>query len=341
MSATKPSSIEVPTPGDDRNGRREGLLTAPGADDSSRAVRDGVPRTRARVRYNAWLKIVRRAHLFTGLLLVPWGLLYGVTGFLFNHPDAFPDREARTLGPSQLSGTRLEGFPTAPELADRVVEALNAKAGGEAFRLVDRPAASYSRRLFVTATGRGREHSVQVDPDSGTATVRSSATTGDRPSPLPPGLVLTLADSPRDLLARAVPELLGRLGLEADSVSVRNTPDLVCSVEAEGRRWRVAYNIQTGATTVRPADDPNGRLSTRRFLTGLHLSFAYPSEVGTRWAWAVAVDAMAAAMVFWSLSGLLMWWQMKSLRRAGALVLIASIALAALMAVGMHGLLSA
>ncbi len=66
---------------------------------------------------------MRRTHLFAGLFMTPWVFLYGVTGFLFNHPDAFPDRKVHTADRSVLAGTALEGFPTAPELADRVVEA--------------------------------------------------------------------------------------------------------------------------------------------------------------------------------------------------------------------------
>ena len=87
---------------------------------------------------------------------------------------------------------------------------------------------------------------------------------------------------------------------------------------------RVAYNIQLERLSVRPVDDSAGRLSNRRFLTGLHLASGYPSHLGARWLWAVAVDIMAAAMVVWGCSGLLMWWQMKSLRRWGAVALAAA-----------------
>jgi hypothetical protein len=52
------------------------------------------------------------------------------------------------------------------------------------------------------------------------------------------------------------------------------------------------------------------------------------------------VDIMAAAMVVWGCSGLLMWWQMKSLRRWGVLTLIVSVVTAAGVATGMHAALS-
>jgi hypothetical protein len=34
-------------------------------------------------------KINRRTHLYFGLLLIPWFLLYAVSGFVFNHPSRF------------------------------------------------------------------------------------------------------------------------------------------------------------------------------------------------------------------------------------------------------------
>src|SRR3989442_15151856 len=108
-----------------------------------------LPASRTRVRTNAALKVVRRVLLFAGLFMTPWVFLYGVTGFLFNHPGAFPDREVGNAGPDVIAGTALEGFPTAPELADRIVAALNSRAadGAPGFRLIDRAHPAYSRPL--------------------------------------------------------------------------------------------------------------------------------------------------------------------------------------------------
>jgi hypothetical protein len=122
-------------------------------------------------------------------------------------------------------------------------------------------------------------------------------------------------------------------------VTVRNPPDLAFDIEAEGRRWRTAYNLQTERITARPGDDEAGQISTRRFLTAMHLAFGYPSSPGTRWARAVLVDSMAAAMVIWGCSGLVTWWQMKSLRRYGLLAIAVSLLVSVMLAIGMHGVL--
>jgi hypothetical protein len=292
------------------------------------------------VRYNAAMKLLRRVHLFAGLFMTPWVFLYGVTGFLFNHPDAFPDREVRRTGRAEIAGTELERFPTAAELAEQVVVALNARAGGTAFRLVDGGGAAYSRDLVVTATGHGREHSIRFDPDSGEALIRSTPSSEGSSSSWSAGTSVALADAPGDRLAQGVPRLLSKIGIESDETAVRNPPELICTVEQGGRFWRVAYNIQTGAISARPADGATARLSTRRLLTGMHLAFSYPSRFGVRWFWAVAVDAMFVAMVFWGLSGLLMWWQMKALRRWGIVTLVLSALVAAALGVGMHEVLA-
>jgi hypothetical protein len=295
---------------------------------------------RARNRYNAVLKLVRWVHLFAGLFLTPWILLYGVTGFLFNHPEAFPDREARTVGRETAAGTPMEGFPTAPKLAERIVETLNAQAGRQGFRLADRDGATYSRTLFVNAAGRGREHLVRFDPETAETFIRSTSPTKEVFAPWSSGKSLPLADSPRERLARGVPALLAKLGIEADEVTIRNPPDLVCTVEEGGRLWQVHYNLQTGVLLARPVGAPGEGLSTRRFFTGLHLSFTYPSRLDTRWFWAVAIDLLCVAMVFWGASGLLMWWQLKKLRGWGAATLALSLAVASAMAIGMHAVLA-
>src|SRR3954465_14895470 len=95
------------------------------------------PRSRARIRSHAAMKLVRRSHMYAGLFLIPWVFLYGVTAFLFNHPDAFPDREVRTSSRADAAGTPLECFPTAPTLATAVVDALNSRSDGGVFRIDD------------------------------------------------------------------------------------------------------------------------------------------------------------------------------------------------------------
>jgi hypothetical protein len=45
---------------------------------------------------------------------------------------------------------------------------------------------------------------------------------------------------------------------------------------------------------------------------------------------------MSIVLVFWGISGLFMWWQVKATRRTGFLILLLSFAAAAALGLGMH-----
>src|SRR5688500_19512930 len=67
-----------------------------------------------------WMRWVRRVHLFSGLLLLPFVLVYGISGFLLNRggPGA---SASRVIDPELLEGTVLgaltDGGPWSQELA--------------------------------------------------------------------------------------------------------------------------------------------------------------------------------------------------------------------------------
>jgi hypothetical protein len=121
---------------------------------------------------------------------------------------------------------------------------------------------------------------------------------------------------------------------------VKTVPDVVFAAESRGRVYRLAYDLQSGIVSARDGGDPEDRLTTRSFLTRLHKKREYPGRIDASWFWAAGVDATSALMVFWGASGLAMWWQIKSLRGWGSLVLAASAAAAAALALGMHRVLS-
>jgi hypothetical protein len=117
-------------------------------------------------------------------------------------------------------------------------------------------------------------------------------------------------------------------------------PELRFLVEADGRTWTATCNLLTGSVTGKPGSDAAEPISTRRFLLRLHLAHGYPGGLNARWLWAVVVDVMAGVMVFWGLSGLLMWWQIKATRGLGVLLLAISAVVAAGLVFGMHALMT-
>jgi hypothetical protein len=296
----------------------------------------------ARNRYNATLKLLRRAHLFTGLFMTPWVFLYAVSGFLFNHPDAFPDRQFKPIGRGEIAGTDLESFPTAPAIAARVIEAMNAESSSRSLRLVEPESAEFSRDLIATAAGkqRGTSYRIQLSLGSGQGTVSPARAT--RPGIHEDGLggKVQLPDLPRDRLPRAITALSTNLGLEPTTASVKTVPDVVFNAELRGKVYRISYNLRSGTVSALDDADATDRLTTRSFLTQLHKKRTFPERIDSRWLWAVGVDAISALMLFWGVSGVLMWWQIRSMRGWGCWVLAASGATATVLALALYRVLS-
>ena len=111
-----------------------------------RAVDDGFEQSLGKARrprrfgkrYNLLMKWVRRTHMYTGLVLLPWVLMFGASGVLFNHPT--------WLSPSdvvyQESGEKLReltGFEKSDPiaLAGVVVDRLNEGQGRSEYELVE------------------------------------------------------------------------------------------------------------------------------------------------------------------------------------------------------------
>jgi len=61
---------------------------------------------------------------------------------------------------------------------------------------------------------------------------------------------------------------------------------------------------------------------TNAMLERFHRRRGYATGYALDTVWAVTVDVAIGAMMFWVLSGLWMWWEMKVTRRLGALALV-------------------
>ena len=295
--------------------------------------------------------LLRRGHLYLGLFLLPWSILYGVTAFLFNHPTAFSDQPTTSFGRDALAGTPLDPLPTAAEQADNLVARLNESQRPATLYAVAGEARYAREFAFATVKAEGQTVSVLIDVKNGSGTIRMASAV-ERPTPEPAPFA---ARPPRpatrptngepagvpngfaDRLKAALPTVLERSGFPGGEVTVTSVPDIVVPVTADGRTWTATYNPLTEAVTGTPADArPPTELSWRRFLLRLHTTHGYPGDVNARWFWAVVVDAMAFTMCFWGMTGLMMWWQVKATRRAGAIVLALSAAAATALGVAAY-----
>ncbi len=304
------------------------------------------------------LHVLRRAHLYLGLFLFPWAVLYGVTAFLFNHPSALADQPTAIYGPAATVGTPLDGAPGPSAVAELVVAKLNEEQKPVTpYRLAGE--ARYGREFaFATVRAGGETVSVLYDAKNGGGTVRSTAAVEKAPPERAPFATASAKVSPRekgsvaaspglklpepmhDRFKAAVPTILERTGFPPGEVTVTSVPDVLFPVEADGRTWTATYNPMTGAVTGTPGTPTPTELSWRAFALRLHKGHGYPGEANAKWYWAAIVDVSAAALCFWGLSGLVMWWQIKGTRRLGTAVLVLSAAGATALGVAMHAALT-
>ena len=335
--------------------------------DVPQVVSEVAPKVAGRPLRKRVMHLLRRGHLYFGLLLFPWAILYGITAFLFNHPTAFSEQPTATFDRAALAGTPAENLPAPQTQAELVLAKLNeAQKPTTPYKLAGD--AKYSGREFAFATvkANGLTVNVLLDVKNGGGTVRSNPTVetktpekapfatgsaksaptrggggakGPRPTASSEGIQLD--SSVADRFKAAIPTILERTGFPAGEVTVTSVPDISFPVEAEGRTWTANYNSLTGAVSGAPeGEKPPTELGWRRFLLRLHLAHGYPGEVNGRFAWALIVDAMAFTMCFWGLTGLLMWWQIKATRVFGFLILVASAAAATAIAFAMHTILT-
>jgi len=254
------------------------------------------------------ITFLRRVHLYLGLTLVPWVLLYGATALMFNHGDWFTDRDYSTLEPFDL-----RVLPTPETIATQAVEQLEQ----EQILLVDgtakwigpisvrgsEPGSRISARIHPT----GRGGSLRVFPDDEPEPAWASALDGWSP----------LDASSQEQLTSEILSRIQTVRPGVTALTLRALPSVQFQVRDDER----AYNV-----TLELGDDLEVQAAEigtplRSKLLRLHVLHGDPGYTGARWLWARIVDVMGVAMILWGLTGLVMWWTLRPTRRTGALAL--------------------
>jgi hypothetical protein len=277
------------------------------------------------------MKIVRRTHLYAGLFLAPWVAMYGFSGLIFNHGNWFAPGGGNKPIEWTVDVTALPQWPEPDALARKVVAALNAtekdKAGAAEYRLSAEGAPKLQGGLSLQGQdAAGGSVSLSFDRQERKGTTFHSP-------PGPPEEQVKLETNDTELLNATKDALLAAAGKSDPKLSATkwtgdgDFPRLSFPVE-QGKERRVAtYDLRSGLVSLSPAPERRS-MRVPDFLTSLHLSHGYPSDKKSEKMTivrAVFVDAMGLLMCFWAVSGIIMWLQLKHLRRPGLIVAIASL----------------
>jgi hypothetical protein len=308
---------------------------------------------------------LRRCHLYLGLFLAPWAVLYGITGYLFNHPTHFSDRGLKEISRTELIQSGFDGLLAEPtEAATEVIEKLNERFPDAKMELAKDSDARYvGDFFFATANGTKKTYQLLIRRDGGGGTyldatvpikptgpiaefvvnprggngggVMMEKTTGDRAKPEPLKITRGAAAKVEAILE----ELAKRLetpGLD-QPFRLTSAPQLQFRATSQGHTWTVKYDSFQGAVSAEwfDAGSSNEPMSWRSYLLHLHTTHGYSGIYEARWFWAMIVDLMSFVMVFWAISGFWMWWQIKRLRTSGLVVIALSLLVAMMLFLAM------
>lgn len=276
------------------------------------------------------LRLLRRTHLYLGLLMWPFVLLFAITGLSFNHPTVGRGLTVKRASSAEVA--RATGFqPWDPAaMAAEVVKEL--RKSGQAYRLsssVDARFAGFP--LFAAPTADGKQALI-ISLSDGQATIT------ERPDP-PESAPTPFADAEIHLPAHDLKALAAKLTplLAAQGVTTKGPlaphprvhPELAFRLlDASGKEWNVVYDLGSGKLTGKPTATPRAGVFVE-LLESIHTQHHYPPHPSATLFWALFADLTAITLLIWAVTGIVMWWQMRRLRLAGAVVIVLALGAAA------------
>jgi hypothetical protein len=282
------------------------------------ATRDALPARSSRPRRRFGL-FVRRVHLYSGLALVPFVLLYGITGGLLNHPTLL----SRTLDTHTIAGAELDALGFAPRLdANELLAELERAPQMEGLEVVRDVEPRLRGRWSMRTSEAGVVHTLLVDANDADARVFVRAGQPESDVLELEAGVLPATEAVTERFRTAAIAALAAHALPTVDASLRDTPVLEFAIRRDGSDFTATFDPQNRSLELEPRTAVTSGDRLRDFAIRLHFAHTYPTESGARFFWALIVDAMALSMAGWALTGLYMWWQMKTLRRIGAVVLV-------------------
>ena len=127
----------------------------------------------------------------------------------------------------------------------------------------------------------------------------------------------------RDVMAR---QILASLGLDGAHQANLREGKLVIQRNAAQQPLRISYFTADNLLLVE-----RQKFETSAFLERMHRRRGFQHPYALEDAWAFSVDLFIAVMLFWTLSGIWLWWELKATRKWGAWSLLAGAALFALL----------
>ena len=243
------------------------------------------------------MMLIRRVHLYSGIFMFPFVLLYGFSGWFFNHPGYFRDGDSTGFAAADVAAGALAELPSADEVAESVVEEMNLESfmvDGPEIVLTDFQTPRFTGFMSYTVNTDEATHTISINPNSGAGEVKTvpvvpvdGEATKPEPNPLAVIRSAGLPTNPLDIGRDVIPKVLADLDLSSgEAFNGRRSPGVVFSVNANEVPCLVTYNLGSGAvSSIR--QDARPEMSLKDQMRRMHLARMYSPQYDTRWVWAL------------------------------------------------------
>lgn len=274
---------------------------------------------------------IRRAHLFVGLFLAPWVLAFGISALVIHNQTALSGWPHRSdIPPIALAAIKELHLPDAHALAAAQLQILNAREGNDAYTLIDGSAA-YDGFYSLSLNWDSNVGKALISPDAEHGSITCYEPTLI-PQKAPGNRAPIFTEEQIASHQRELSEILHAADPSLRNVGPLSLPTMRFQLKQGDRLLTARCDLQTGAIALTPvAPAPYWR-----FLHQLHTTHKYVPGPWYRWTWLLLANAVATALVFWVLSGVVMWWQHKPARGAGLIVIVVTATLFTVVLIGMR-----
>jgi hypothetical protein len=129
------------------------------------------------------MRWIRRIHVYLGLFLLPFVLLYGVTGFLFNHGQVLAPYGIRVL-PTEPGSLIRQTLPPPSALADTVLSHLSEILPDRSIEIIGETVPAYTETMGFRTNKEGVRHHLVLEAESWTTEIHSATPNPERATPL-------------------------------------------------------------------------------------------------------------------------------------------------------------
>lgn len=268
-------------------------------------------------------RLNRRIHLYTGLFMIPFIFVFGLSGITFNHSSFLSSERSVDYFTLNENESLEKHFPNLDKLAAELLDSLATKSLIDASQISQ---VKYNNTVILRSLNEEADYRIQMDIPTHNVQIMTLPDFAVNPALVSRGTLETSYKLNDNELLEHMDNVLKNRGFNPGKSRVQRIPNLAMEIESENKQYRVLYNLRNGNYRI---DDLNKRKFRLNNLVGnLHELHGYPlSGFSLKWLWVFCADVLAGLMMIWAITGLIMWLKMKRQFVIGLIILSVSLIL--------------